>query len=73
MDVVGRSYVFCYSASGARAIAAHIVEAVEQIAGRLPNPDGPGFGLGWDEDRLKRLEMLRRRPTVMHQSIGVTV
>src|SRR4051812_31070662 len=36
--VVGRSYVFCYATSGAKAIAAHIAEAGELIRGHPCNP-----------------------------------
>jgi mandelate racemase len=36
--VVGRSYVFCYATSGAKAIAAHIAEAGELILGQPCNP-----------------------------------
>ncbi len=36
--IIGRSYVFCYSASGARAVAAHISEAVELARGQSTKP-----------------------------------
>jgi len=36
--VVGRTYVFCYSTSGAKAIAEHIVEAVELAKGHPAKP-----------------------------------
>src|SRR5262245_20619834 len=36
--VVGRSYVFCYTSSGAMAIAAHIAQADEFIKGHPCNP-----------------------------------
>jgi mandelate racemase len=36
--VVGRAYVFCYSSSGAKAIAEHIVEAVELAKGHPAKP-----------------------------------
>jgi mandelate racemase len=36
--VVGRSYVFCFAMSGAKAIAAHLAEADELIRGRPCNP-----------------------------------
>lgn len=36
--VVGHSYVFCYTASGAKAVAGHVTEAVELIAGRRLDP-----------------------------------
>jgi mandelate racemase len=36
--IVGRSYVFCYATSGAKAIAAHIAEAAGWLAGRPCHP-----------------------------------
>lgn len=36
--IVGRSYVFCYSTSGAKAVAAHLAEAVELVQGRTARP-----------------------------------
>ncbi len=36
--VVGRSYVFCYTTSGAKAVAAHIAEAGELIRGQCCRP-----------------------------------
>ena len=36
--IVGHSYLFCYTASGAKAVAAHIAEAVELSKGRLSTP-----------------------------------
>lgn len=36
--VTGRSYVFCYSNSGARAVAAHIAEAVDGVRGQKVHP-----------------------------------
>jgi hypothetical protein len=36
--VVGRAYVFCYSNSGAKAIAEHIVDAVELAKGHPAKP-----------------------------------
>jgi mandelate racemase len=36
--IVGRSYIFCYSTSGARAVAAHISEAVELVRGQSTKP-----------------------------------
>ena len=36
--IVGRSYVFCYGSSGAKAVAAHIAEAGELIRGRPCQP-----------------------------------
>src|SRR5262249_45479092 len=36
--VVGRTYVFCYSTSGAKAIAEHIIEAVELAKGHPAKP-----------------------------------
>ena len=36
--VTGRSYIFAYTPSGARAVAAHIAEAVELVAGRDAAP-----------------------------------
>jgi mandelate racemase len=36
--IVGRSYLFCYTTSGARAIAAHLAEAVEFVRGRRAAP-----------------------------------
>ena len=43
--VVGRSYLFCYSSSGARAIAAHLHEAVELVRGQslAPRPIARGL------------------------------
>jgi mandelate racemase len=40
--LVGRSYLFCYTASGARAIAEHIGEAVDLIAGQPLTPAEAG-------------------------------
>jgi mandelate racemase len=36
--IVGRSYVFCYTASGAQAIVAHIVDAMELLRGQPCKP-----------------------------------
>ena len=36
--VTGRSYLFCYTPSGARAVAGHIAEAVDLIQGRACSP-----------------------------------
>ena len=36
--IVGRSYLFCYTASGAKAVAAHIVEAVQLAKGQPAKP-----------------------------------
>jgi mandelate racemase len=36
--VIGRCYLFCYSASGARAIAAHLQEAVSLVSGQNVAP-----------------------------------
>lgn len=36
--VTGRCYLFCYTRSGARAIAAHLEEAVEQVKGEAAGP-----------------------------------
>lgn len=36
--VTGRSYLFCYSRSGAQAVAAHVAEAAELIVGRALSP-----------------------------------
>lgn len=36
--IVGRSYIFCYSTSGARAVAAHISEAAELARGQSAKP-----------------------------------
>lgn len=36
--VVGRSYVFCYTASGAKAVAAHLEEAVTIVRGKRATP-----------------------------------
>jgi mandelate racemase len=36
--VVGRSYVFCYTAAGAKSVAAHVAEAVELVKGQPANP-----------------------------------
>lgn len=36
--VTGRSYVFCYTASGARAVAAHVAEAVDLVRGQPVSP-----------------------------------
>jgi mandelate racemase len=38
----GRCYLFCYTASGARAVAAHIIEAAELARGREGSPLGIG-------------------------------
>ncbi|MFZ1428921.1 MAG: enolase C-terminal domain-like protein [Geminicoccaceae bacterium] len=38
--VVGRAYGFCYSPSGARAVAGHIAEAVELLDGQPISPHG---------------------------------
>lgn len=38
--VIGRAYSFCYSASGARAVAGHIAEAVELLDGQPVTPLG---------------------------------
>src|SRR5258705_7970721 len=43
--VVGRSYVFCYATSGAKAIAAHIAEAGELIRGRPCHPQSVAMTL----------------------------
>lgn len=37
-DIIGRSYVFCYSTSGAKAVAAHLAEAVELVHGQTVRP-----------------------------------
>ena len=36
--VTGRTYVFCYTAAGAKAVAAHLAEAVELVRGRAAAP-----------------------------------
>jgi mandelate racemase len=36
--IIGRSYVFCYTASGAKAVAAHIAEAVQLSKGHHARP-----------------------------------
>ncbi len=36
--IVGRSYVFCYSTSGAKAVAAHVADAVELLRGSVLHP-----------------------------------
>jgi mandelate racemase len=36
--IVGRSYLFCYTASGAKAVAAHIAEAVQLAKGQPARP-----------------------------------
>lgn len=36
--IIGRSYVFCYTASGAKAVAAHIAEAVQLCKGFRARP-----------------------------------
>jgi mandelate racemase len=36
--VVGRSYVFCYTTSGAQAVVAHITDAVELLRGQPCKP-----------------------------------
>jgi mandelate racemase len=36
--IIGRSYVFCYTASGAKAVAAHIAEAVQLSKGHRARP-----------------------------------
>src|SRR5258706_16363738 len=36
--IIGHAYVFCYRPSGARAIAAHLAEAFELVAGILVTP-----------------------------------
>ncbi len=36
--VVGRAYLFCYSASGATAVAAHVAEAIELVKGQRLSP-----------------------------------
>ncbi len=36
--VTGRSYIFCYTGSGAKAVAGHLAEAVERIRGRKVQP-----------------------------------
>ena len=49
--VVGRSYVFCYRDSGARAIAAVLQEA-DEVA------PGPGLGLDWDDRAVEHHRIL---------------
>ncbi|MFN6951641.1 MAG: enolase C-terminal domain-like protein, partial [Albidovulum sp.] len=36
--VVGRCYIFCYTTSGAKAVAAHLVDAVERLRGSPIHP-----------------------------------
>ena len=36
--VIGRAYLFCYTASGAKAVAAHLAEAVDMIRGQPVHP-----------------------------------
>jgi mandelate racemase len=36
--IIGRSYVFCYTASGAKAVAAHLAEAVQLSKGHRTSP-----------------------------------
>src|SRR6476659_7415281 len=43
--VVGRSYLFCYTPSGARAVAAHLREAVDLVRGQSVGPRPIGCGL----------------------------
>jgi len=38
LGVTGRSYLFCYTTSGARAIAGHITEAARLIEGKAATP-----------------------------------
>lgn len=43
--IAGRCYLFCYSTSGARAIAAHLAEAVEMVKGQRAEPRSTGRAL----------------------------
>lgn len=44
--VVGHAYTFCYRPSGARAVAAHLTEAFDLLAGKLVTPHEVARSLG---------------------------